>query len=222
MKFRCRGKKFAPSVGDHNDLTKSFEWRKHYSCIARVKAYKIEERDENDRVHVRTGAAALTLSATAVRNGHKHHISHSIQFAWLDCAFRLNIPCDKMIHGLAIAHCALRKGIYVDKRWQHKVKIDGGLLRDRFVCLNYVDSSPIVSSAFNSVGKVLLRRGDLSSFTANSLPNTDCYAAPDNNILKTLYLIPIRPERLSLTYDTVIRDNDHTLVLEKDCIFRDV
>jgi hypothetical protein len=219
IKFKCRGTHFSVSVGPHNDLIKCYEWKKHYSCIARVKSYRLEERDANNVV-VLPSRTRRRFRNNPMPQGHKLVTSHTIQFAWLNCAFRLNIHCDPMIHGLAIAHCALRDGIYSDKRWQHCVDVRGALCSDRFVCLNYVDSSPIVSSAFNSDGKVLLRTGDMSAFTATSLPNPHCYAASFNNILAHLYLIPIKPERLSVTYDTVLRDADHTLVLEADCCFK--
>ncbi len=213
IKFKCRGKHFAVPGGDHNNLRKCYGWKKHYACIARVKTYTLEERNKKDEVVVRP--LGVRRSSVPLPNGHSLVTSHKIQFAWLNCAFRLNIPCDPLINGLALANCALRDGVYDEKRWQHSVSIiDDSLCPDRFVCLNYVDSSPIVSSAFNSAGKVLHRKGDMSAFTATSIPNPECYAAPDNNILAQLYLIPIRPERLSLTYENILRDSDHTLVFE--------
>jgi hypothetical protein len=213
VKFRCRGKHFSVSRGDHNDLLRSYGWKKHYSCIARVKHYEVEERDAKDKVV--SNAVASKRKSRELPAGHRIVTSHKIQFAWLNCAFRMNIPCDPLIHGLSVAHCALRDGLYSDKRWQHSVNVNEAIEHDRFVCLNYVDSSPIVSSAFNSAGKVLHRKGDLSAFTATSIPHPECYAAEDNNILAHLYLIPIRPERLSLNYDNVLRDEDHTLLFEK-------
>jgi hypothetical protein len=178
-----------------------------------VKNYSVEERDANDVVVSST--VARNRKSVALPVGHKIVTSHKIQFAWLNCAFRLNVPCDPLIHGLAVAHCALRDGLYSDKRWQHSVNVDEAIAHDRFVCLNYVDSSPIVSSAFNSAGKVLHRKGDMSAFAATSIPHPECYAAADNNILAHLYLIPIKPERLSFAYDNVLLDSDHTLVFEK-------
>ncbi len=213
VQFRCRGKHFSVSRGDHNDLRRCYGWKKHYSCIARVKNYSVEERDANDVVVGST--AARKRKSVALPAGHKIVTSHKIQFAWLNCAFRLNVPCDPLIHGLAVAHCALRDGLYSDKRWQHSVNVDEVIAHDRFVCLNYIDSSPIVSSAFNSAGKVLHRKGDMSAFVATSIPHPECYAAADNNILAHLYLIPIKPERLSFAYDNVLLDSDHTLVFEK-------
>ncbi len=221
IKFKCRGTHYSVVSGPHNDLTTIYSSKRHYSCIARVKSYRLEERDDNNTVVMPSHhSRRARRNNNELPNGHKIVTSHIIQFAWLNCAFRINIPCDPMIHGLALAHCALRDGIYSDKRWQYRVDVRGAMCVDRFVCLNYVDSSPIVSSGFNSDKKVLLRTGDMSAFTASSIPNPECYALPHNNILSHLYLIPIKPERLSVTYDTVLRDADHTLVLENDCHFK--
>jgi hypothetical protein len=203
VRFKSRGSFFAvPALRlgeEHNNLTKMHGRKKHYSCVARVRKYSVIENN---------GVKSTT---------------HKIQFAWVNCVFRLNLPCDTLVHGLALAHCALRDGVYSEERWQYSIPIDkfnSNVCPEQFTCLNYIDSSPIASSCFNDAGKVLLRTSDMGAYTASSNVNTNCYATPETNILSELYLIPLKPERLNIIYGNVLQDVDRTLTLEKDCYFK--
>jgi hypothetical protein len=197
-RFKCRGAQFAYPGGINNDLSRVYGWKKHYSSIARVRKYTLTKHKTKET-----------------------ETKCDIQFAWLNCAFRLCMPCDRLIHGLALAHCSLRDAVYSEQRWQYQVSVtNGAICHDQFVCLNYIDSSPIASSPFNASDKVLLRQHDLTAFASTSTTNTDCYAVDNDNTLKKLFLIPLKPERLEIVYGNVLQDVDKTLVLEQDCHFR--
>jgi hypothetical protein len=202
IKFLCRGTDFCAPGGYHNSLKKHFSNKKHYSSIVRIRKYNITEKRGED----------IT--------------SDTIKFGWLNCAFRINMSGDPLIHGLAMAHCCQRDGVYSAKRWQHTVSVDDPPCYpnaissiDQFVCLNYVDSSPIASSALNKDNKVLLNHLDMMAFTSKSTDHIDCYAV-DDMVLAQLYLIPMKPERLKFIYGNVLKDVDKTLVLENDCHFK--
>jgi hypothetical protein len=203
IKFACRGIDYAAPGGLHNRLKKFFSSKKHYSSIVRIRKYNITDNMEGRMI-----------------------TSDTIKFGWLNCAFRINMPEDKLIHGLAMAHCCQRDGVYDANRWQHSVNIDDPPCfpdsipsGDQFVCLNYVDSSPIASSALNKDTKVLLDKLDMMSYTSKSTDHTNCYAT-DDQVLAQLYLIPMKPERLNFIYGDVLQDVDKTLVLENDCHFK--
>lgn len=195
VKFRCRGFEFADRKADveevNNNLVENWSNRKHYSSWCRVKNYQADDD--------------MSISA-------------EILFGQLNYCFRLNFPVDKYIHGLAMGHCSIRNNcIYSEQRWNYYVKADvgvGGLKANRFVCLNYVDSSAIAVSALNSDDEPILSGEISTSFTS------PCSIQTLNKIVDKIFLIPIHPERLNFEYRSIFPDIDNTRLVEPDCIFR--
>jgi hypothetical protein len=115
-----------------------------------------------------------------------------------------------------MGHCSVRNSTYSDERWQYFVKADGaGALRaNRFICLNYVESSAIAVSTLNAADEPILSGENMTGFS--SLTAHDM----DDKIPHRLFLLPIHPERLSFDYGCIYPDLDNTRVLESDCHFK--
>jgi hypothetical protein len=198
VKFQCRGYEFADKKNETeintkiNDLTVNWSDRTHYSSWCRIRHYEPDESEIS--------------------------ISTEIQFGQLNYCFRLNFPCDKYVHGLAFGHCSVRNSsTYAHDRWQYYVNARGGLgslKANRFICLNYVDSTAIAVSALNSENQPLLSGANLNGFTSLA-----AITELENEKVDRIFLIPIHPERIEFTYRCIVPDLDNTRVLEKECNF---
>jgi hypothetical protein len=132
VKISCRGRQFAETLNtDHHDLHQCWNVKRQYRSWFRLQDYFIKRSYDNSR---KRGA----------RTEISREIVQSTMFGQLDYCFRLNIPGEPFIHGLAMGHCSLRACSYSDKRWQHWVDPAVQPKRvDTFVCLNYIDSTAI-------------------------------------------------------------------------------
>jgi hypothetical protein len=198
VKFHCRGFEFADKKGEaeintkNNDLTVNWSDRIHYSSWCRMRYYEPDDGEVS--------------------------ISTEIQFGQLNYCFRLNFPCDKYVHGLAFAHCSVRNSCtYGRDRWQYYVNAQGGLgslKANRYICLNYVDSTAIAVSALNSDNQPLLSGANLNGFTS-----LQAITELENEKVDKIYLLPIHPERLEFVYRCIVPDLDNTRILEAECNF---
>jgi hypothetical protein len=132
VKLSCRGRYFADAPGnDHHNLHLNWSVKRHYKSWFRFQNYYIERIFDSSKKRKSRVEVAREVRQTTM-------------FGQMDFCFRLNIPGEPFIHGLAMGHCTTRDAIYSDKRWQHWVDPNANPSSCKtFVCLNYVDSTAI-------------------------------------------------------------------------------
>ncbi len=208
IRIDCRGRAF-PAGSESDDLYTMWHSKRLYKSWFRVRHHRI-----NIVYNCNNKKTRVEVSRSVV---------HDFRFGQLIYAFRLNLPGEEFLHGLAIGHCHLRESTYSAERWQHFVKPEQSACSDKFVCLNYIDSTAVAVCALNATSKVMFSSEDATSFTplATATRDANCYAQPNERVLDRLFLIPIHPERLKMEYGNVFEDVDNTRVWDNSLRLRE-
>ncbi len=208
IRIDCRGLEF-PAGSESDNLHTMWHSKRLYKSWFRCKHHHVDVVYDCNNVRTR-----VELSRS---------VDNSIRFGQMICAFRLNFPGEEFLHGLAIGNCHLRDAQYSPERFQHYVKPERGVCHDRYVCLNYIDSTAVAVCALNANSKVMFSSEDATSFTplATATRDANCYAQPNDRVLHRLFLIPIHPERLSIEYGNIFDDLDHTRVWDNSLRLRE-
>jgi len=148
------------------------------------------------------------------------------RFGQANAFFRIKVG-DPSIDGLAFANITFRKAEISDKTYHHFISAEDSSIycKQKFVCLNYVDSSSIAVSALGGeenlkypMGRPLMKPVDSMRFSdhfVNPLSHDTKSYAPKNAELTKLHLIELHPNRLKTSYATgVFNDDDGTRVFE--------
>jgi hypothetical protein len=148
IKFSCRGRQFAENTEnvDHHYLHDFWSVKRQYRSWFRFQDFSVEKQYQPHK-------------KKTAENEMSRIVVQSTMFGQMDYCFRLNIPGEPFIDGLAMGHCSTRDVVYNPHRWQHWV--DPGPFVDTqvhaahrpskkfpkhvntFVCLNYVDSTAV-------------------------------------------------------------------------------
>jgi uncharacterized membrane protein YgcG len=213
IRMDCRGRALAYG-SEHDNLHTKWHVKKCYKSWFQCKEYtlKIKYNNENKRLQEEVSRS----------------VEESVRFGQLIHAFRLDCPGENVLHGLAMGHCHLRDAVYDKQKWQHFVKpgpvgggVSGmGVCHEKFICLNYVDSTAVAVCGVNENNKVLFSSDDITNFTPLATVSTDanCYAQPTDHVLDRLFLIPLHPERMHMVYENVFDDIDGTRVWDNSSL----
>jgi hypothetical protein len=146
------------------------------------------------------------------------------KFGQINSCWRTHMPGDKVVHGLAFANVTFRKTENDVKRRHHKILAHRGILGQKFICVNRIDSTSIGVSPIGCevrhgkrVFVPMLKTENTQSFTQYSdasKQSSGAYAKRDTS-LEELYLIELHPERVSFRYGDSYEDTDGTKLWEK-------
>eukprot|EP01034_Spumella_vulgaris_P023908 gene23908-30186_t len=153
------------------------------------------------------------------------------KFGQINSCWRVDMPGDNLVNGLAFANVTFRKVKYDNER--RHFHLDATSLQNlgvaqKFICVNYIDStsvavSPVAtyqvrtdSGRLKTKLKPMLKPDGVQSFILYSKVSSaskDCYA-PREARLHALYLLELHPERVSFRYGNILEDTDGTKLWE--------
>jgi hypothetical protein len=145
-------------------------------------------------------------------------VAEKLKFGQLNSVFRLNLPSDPVLMGLAFGNVTSRDTIYCKNRWHHYIAGSGeegvGSSKEVIVCLHDVDSTALRLSVINNAGRPFKSPDSRDSEDVYSGVKQYLYARKRERIDK-IYLVEVHPERVNFNYDSIISDNHNTKVFEK-------
>ncbi len=140
----------------------------------------------------------------------------------LNYFFRLSIPCDKILDGVAFANAVLRTEDYSSIRGCYQIPIcenkqdDTYYPHKQFVPLNYIDSTAFSVTAFDAQGLPMMSPTATLKVAKDVIKNYPLvFSKLNSNNVARLDLVELHKERLHVEYLTVEEDRDHTKVFEK-------
>ncbi len=145
-------------------------------------------------------------------------VKEKVKFGQLNSVFRVNLPSDPVVNGLAFGFVTSRDTIYCKDRWHHFVAGSGeqgsGTSQEVVVCLHDVDSTALRLNALNSQGRPFKSPDSRDSEDVYSGVKQYLYARKLDRIDR-IYLVEVHPERMNFKYDSIIADKHNTKVFEK-------
>lgn len=158
---------------------------------------------------------------------HTKQVKKRRYMAQLNYFFRLFIPCDKIVHGVAFANAVLRQADYSPVRGCYSIAVNRGVLEDesyyphkQFIPLNYIDSTAFSVTAFDesdlpmmSPTATLRRAKDVIKDYPLS------FSKGASTDVARLDFVQLHKERLHLDYLSIEDDVDGTKVFEK-CVLK--
>ncbi len=146
----------------------------------------------------------------------KHYLA---QFNYF---FRMSIPCDKMLDGVAFANAVLRTADFSPVRGCYQIPIranDGDHTyypHKQFIPLNYVDSTAFSITAFDSQDMPMMSPTAVLKRAKDVIKDYPLvFSKLESNKVARLDLVELHKERLHLEYLTTEKDRDNTKVFEK-------
>lgn len=172
-----------------------------------------------------------------------------LKFGQINSCWRTDMPGDVVVHGLAFANVTVRKALYSAKRRHHFIHSkDMAFQRDsqRFISVNYIDSTSIGVSAISSLQLTPIQKKNMKK--SNNAIQADSDLVPtlfqrpmlkpegaqsfiqftdasiqssgvyakQDAVVSELYLIELHPERLAYRYECVHPDVDGTKLWERN------
>ncbi len=130
--------------------------------------------------------------------------------------FRLKMPCDPLVHGLAFADVALHKAMTdLLHNGNHYISANIGSYNQEkmYVCLNYVDGTALMVCPMDVLEVPICHSERYTNATFQNEKgkleiNNDCRS------MNRLYFLPMHPERMGFEYRTVLNDEDRTKFIE--------
>ncbi len=233
--FSCRGKEYSehgkyysssnPAVNVYNDnniISKHWHRRVQYSSFVRINNWVAVPYGSGKNVN-----KAKKRSREKDQGDYAKDLNSVVQFGQLNHCFRLRLG-DDLVDGLAFANITMRIPIEEKKNYHYYVSADDSEsinTKQKFVCLNYVDSTAIGISAIHcphgefTLGVPMQKpQGEYrysDYIPKGSVGKRNGIYAEKNADLSKLYMIELHPERLSVSYGTIKDDVDGTKVWEK-------
>lgn len=144
----------------------------------------------------------------------------------LNYFFRLYLPCDTMLNGVAFANVVLRQTDFSPIRGCHSIVMRRGEYEDhsyyphkQFVPVNYIDSTALSVTAFD------VKEMPMMSPTATMKRAKDivkdyplCYSNEASSDVFRLDFVELHKERLHLEYLSIEQDRDSTKVFESSVL----
>ncbi len=150
-------------------------------------------------------------------------VTRKTKFGQLDYCFRINLPSDPIVHGLAIGALKVIDTVYCLKRRHHFVDctehnaLHGS--RTSFVCLNHVDSTAIRVSALDAQHKPIMPPGSKDTQNIGDTYWAGIFAARGSPV-RQLFFIEAHPERLTVRYSSIDIDKDGTRIFESSAGYK--
>ena len=207
--FKCRGLPPQQEVADWDDLTLYWDDHRHSATWCQLTAYAVVE-EEVKNMEDQPKKRSKVSSQQKPKYVKRKRVASPVVHGQLDFAFRINMPEDKLVHGVAFGHFTTRATDFDDNRRHFRVNVGYALSpapQPRFISLNYVNSTAVALSGLAQNGLPLLKSDYLTSFTKAYTDKNKGIYAPSKTSLYFLYFIELHPERVTFEYQSIWWDD---------------